>query len=53
VEVSAFFQNANAFAGNINSLFMYFCDSNEIVQMEQQEKQQHQRAGINCMLMII
>jgi len=34
-------------------LFMHFCDSNyEITQM-QQEEEQHQRTGINCMLMRI
>jgi len=35
-----------------NDLFMNFCDVNhEITEMQQEEKQQHQSAGINCMLM--
>jgi len=37
---------------NGNGLFMHLCDSNhEIAQMQQEEKQQHQRAEIDFMLM--
>jgi len=37
-----------------NGLLMHFCDSNhEITQTQQEEKEQRQRAGINCMLMRI
>jgi len=33
---------------------MHFCDSTqEMTQTQQEEKEQHQRAGINCMLMRI
>jgi len=33
---------------------MRFCDSNhEVTRMQQEKKQQHQRAGINFMLMRI
>jgi len=33
---------------------MHFCDSNyKITQMQQDDKEQHQRAGINCILMKI
>jgi len=42
--------------GNVkgNGLFMHFCDStHDITQMQHEEKQQHQRAGINFMLMRI
>jgi len=41
-----------ASVGNGSGLFMHFCESNhEMTQMQQEEKEQHQRAGINCMLM--
>jgi len=37
-----------------NGLFMHFCDSNhEITQMQQEEKEYHQGAEINCMLIKI
>jgi len=37
-----------------NGLFMHFSDSNhEVTQMQQEEKQQHQRAEINFILMRI
>jgi len=40
--------------GNGQGLFMQFCDPNhEITQMQQEEKGQHHRAEINCMLMMI
>jgi len=35
---------------NSSGLLMHFCDSNhEATQMQQEEKQQHQRPGNNCM----
>jgi len=43
-----------SFHGNGHGLFMHFCDTNhEVTRMQQEEKQQHQRAENNFMLIII
>ena len=53
--MAAFVVEVNVYQkGNRNGLFMHFCASiHEITQMQQEEKEQHQRAETNCMLMKI